>query len=96
MGKGTVELNIYMENESVYIDVTDDGAGFESSNINLDNCETISMRKKGHNSIGLINTHKRIRLIYGEPYGIRIESRINKGSKVTVHIPADRSEIINV
>ena len=96
MGKGTVEVNIYRKNESVYIDVTDDGAGFESSNINLDDFETVSMRKKGHNSIGLINTHKRIRLIYGEPYGIQIESRINKGSKVTVHIPADRSEIINV
>lgn len=96
MGKGTVELNIYRENESIYIEVTDDGTGFKSTNINLDSSETISMRKKGHNSIGLINSHKRIKLMYGEPYGIRIESHINIGSKVTVHIPVDRSEINNV
>lgn len=96
MGKGTIEVSIRMENQSIYIEVTDDGAGFESANINLDDSETISLRKKGHNSIGLINTNKRIKLIYGEHYGIKIESSINQGSKVTVHIPADRSELINV
>lgn len=96
IGKGTIKLNIWEENETLYFEVTDDGAGFESGNINLDDIETINMRKKGHNSIGLINTHKRIKLMYGELYGICIESQINKGSKVTVHIPVDRSEITNV
>ncbi|HEX2926760.1 MAG TPA: sensor histidine kinase [Ruminiclostridium sp.] len=92
IGNGTVELNIRRENESIYIEVADDGVGFESGTVDLDNCETINTRKKGHNSIGLINTHKRIKLMYGELYGIQIESRINEGSKVTVHIPVDRSE----
>ncbi len=96
IGKGTVLLNIRQENESIYFEVLDDGAGFESGSINLDEGETITKRKKGHNSIGLINTHKRIKLMYGEPYGINIESQVGKGSKITVHIPVDRSEISNV
>jgi len=44
----------------------------------------------------MINTNKRIKLMYGELYGISIESEIGKGSKVTVHIPEDRSELTNV
>lgn len=96
IGKGTIELNIRRENESIYFEVIDDGAGFESGSIDLDDNETINMRKKGHNSIGMINTNKRIKLMYGELYGISIESEIGKGSKVTVHIPEDRSELTNV
>ena len=96
IGKGTVELNIYQEKDSIYFEVTDDGNGFESGSIDLDDSETVIMRKKGHNSIGLLNTHKRIKLMYGEAYGIHIESHISKGSKVTVRIPVDRSEISNV
>lgn len=96
LGKGTIKLNIHQENDSVYFEVMDDGSGFESGNINLDDSETIGRKKKMHNNISLINTQKRIKLIYGMPYGIHIESRINEGSKVTVHIPVDRSEVSNV
>ncbi|ACL77537.1 putative sensor with HAMP domain [Ruminiclostridium cellulolyticum H10] len=96
VGKGTIELNIRRENESIFFVVTDDGAGFKTDKINLDDNDTINMRKKGHNSIGLMNTHKRIKLMYGDPYGVQIESRTNIGAKVTVHIPVDRSETDNV
>ncbi len=96
MEKGTVRLSICRKNDSVCFEVIDDGAGFEIGNIDLDDNETILRRKKGHNSIGLMNTHKRIRLIYGEPYGIRIESRLNQGSTVMVNIPVDRGEVTNV
>ncbi|WP_242836687.1 sensor histidine kinase [Clostridium sp. BNL1100] len=96
VGKGTLELTIRRENESIFFEVTDDGAGFKTGKINLEDNETITRRKKGHNNIGLLNTHKRIRLMYGEPYGVQIESKTNIGAKVTVHIPIDRSETDNV
>ncbi len=95
LGKGTVELNIRKENESIYFEVTDNGVGFESGSINLNVDSTVGKRKE-HNSIGLINTHKRIALMYGEPYGIQIESQINEGSKVTVRIPVDKGDSANV
>ncbi|WP_235949575.1 sensor histidine kinase [Paenibacillus glycinis] len=39
-------------------------------------------------SIGLTNIHNRLRLLFGERYGITIESRIDHGTTVTVKIPA--------
>lgn len=44
---------------------------------------------KGYRSgIGVINVHNRIRLQYGDGYGIQIVSRINEGTKVTLTMPA--------
>lgn len=93
LGKGSLNMYIRKKNDSIYFEITDNGAGFENDLIEWDEPESAAMRKPGHNNIGLINTNKRIKLIYGEPYGIRIESTIDKGSKVTIHIPADRGEL---
>jgi len=38
-------------------------------------------------SIGLPNIHSRLRLLFGEGYGIAIESRFGQGTTVTVKIP---------
>lgn len=40
-------------------------------------------------SIGLKNVNARVRLYFGESYGIKIESKQNHGTKVTVVIPED-------
>lgn len=37
--------------------------------------------------IGLTNIHNRLRLLFGEGYGITIESRFGHGTTVTVKIP---------
>jgi two-component system sensor histidine kinase YesM len=39
-------------------------------------------------SIGLTNIHNRLRLLFGERYGITIESRIGYGTTVVVKIPS--------
>jgi len=41
----------------------------------------------GRRGIGLQNVHLRIRLMFGENYGIGIASRLNEGTKVIVTIP---------
>ena len=38
--------------------------------------------------IGLYNTSKRIALVYGEGYGIRIDSKEGKGTRVEIRIPS--------
>ncbi|CAM4201775.1 sensor histidine kinase [Paenibacillus typhae] len=92
LGKGRIHIRIYRKNESVYFEITDNGTGFEHVPRDWNNFENLTIRKQGHNNIGLINTHKRVKLIYGEPYGIEIESDFGAGSRVTLHIPADRGE----
>ena len=38
-------------------------------------------------SIGLVNVNQRIRLFYGEPYGIEIESRKEQGTRISITLP---------
>ncbi|NQX44737.1 sensor histidine kinase [Paenibacillus tritici] len=89
LGKGIIHIRIYRREDSVYFEITDNGNGFEHVPQDWNNFENITIRKQGHNNIGLINTHKRVKLIYGEPYGIEVESELGTGSKVTLHIPTD-------
>ncbi len=44
------------------------------------------------NGIALINTHRRLRLIYGLPYGIDIRSEKGKGTTVTIRFPFSMME----
>ncbi|MNI36964.1 Sensor histidine kinase YpdA [compost metagenome] len=96
LGKGNIHIRIYRRNDSIYFEITDNGNGFEYVPRNWSNFENLTMRKQGHNNIGLINTHKRVKLIYGEPYGIDVESEYGAGAKVTLHIPADQGELPHV
>lgn len=38
-------------------------------------------------SIGLTNVNNRLRNKYGREYGLKIDSKLNKGTKVTMIIP---------
>ncbi|MDQ0873588.1 sensor histidine kinase YesM [Paenibacillus sp. V4I3] len=42
--------------------------------------------KKG--GIGVLNVHRRIQMVYGENYGLRIESVAEQGTKVIMVMPA--------
>lgn len=96
LGKGKILIRIYRRNDSVYFEITDNGSGFEQVPKNWSHFENDTMRKQGHNNIGLINTHKRVKLLYGEPYGIDVESEPGAGARVTLHIPADQGELSHV
>ena len=93
ISKGTVTVNIKKEADTVIFDIIDDGCGFEASEIDI---ESISDRKLNHNSIGLNNTNRRIKLIYGDSYGISIYSKPGSGTIVTVRIPVDEGDVSGV
>ena len=43
--------------------------------------------EKFEEGYGLKNVHNRVRLTYGEEYGVKIESVFGKGTRVLVYIP---------
>ena len=43
---------------------------------------------KHGSGVGVINVHSRIRLMFGEEYGLSIESEPDEGTRVTIRIPA--------
>lgn len=78
VGKGRVVIEISGEDEDLCLTVTDDGVGFGA--------EREESEKKG-NSIGIRNTDKRLKLMYGEAYGIFLDEGVEKGARVIIKIP---------
>ena len=75
------------EEGRLLLSVTDNGAGFTPERLAeiRQTMESSVSWKKRH--IGLMNTHKRLRLTFGEDYGVRIESQSGKSTQITLVLP---------
>lgn len=78
------------DDDMLMIEVEDDGVGFtpyklaQIQSTLAEDGEDISMKEGG---FGLENVNKRIKLYYGEKYGVSIQSQYRSGTTVTVAIP---------
>jgi two-component system sensor histidine kinase YesM len=75
------------DDELLLIDIFDNGLGMTKEELdNLTN--SIHVRdKKSKSSIGLYNINKRIKLFYGEAYGMEIKSTPLEGTLVSLTLP---------
>ena len=98
--KGVIKLNAQISGDEVLIEVVDNGLGIEkdelemiNDKLSMDN-ETYfrSMESNGKKSIGIDNVNRRIKLLYGEEYTLRLESVPGEYTKVIVHIPYSKSD----
>ena len=96
VGIGRLAVNIRMEEDAVVFEVIDNGVGFDTGSLCLNAQDTPLRASEKHTHIGLYNSNKRIKLLYGEQYRITIYSRINEGTTVVVRIPADHGGLMNV
>lgn len=84
-----------LEGDDLLLTVTDDGAGMDEQTLKKVN-NTIAARANDRqtqsDSIGLANVHNRIRLNYGEEYGVSITSIPFTGTTVTIRLPARYKE----
>ena len=89
-GADMIVVTSEIEDEDLLITVSDDGAGMDAETLDRV-CTKITEWSRGKvaqsDSIGLANVHRRIRLNYGEPYGISINSIPDIGTTVTVRLP---------
>lgn len=86
---GTLEISIYQEDNYLMIKIADDGIGMSEEMVEeiRDHIEIRGDEEKKKQSIGIQNVNQRIKLTYGEKYGITIESGENKGSIFTICLP---------
>jgi len=85
-GEGEISLKGYEKDGDIYISVTDNGMGIPKET--LDTLLTDKARSRGRGSgIGLWNVNQRISLYFKGNYGLEIESELDEGTTVTIHLP---------
>ncbi len=92
MVRVTLEYVTSNQKEEILIHVIDNGAGFNaakvvSEKVGLENDGSIRRDK-----MGLNNTNQRLKLIYGEQYGLIIHSKEMEGTDIEIHIPKKMME----
>lgn len=85
-GDGEILVRGYEKDGDIYIDIIDNGIGMPPEQVEILLKEGVQKRKRG-SGIGLINVDQRIKLYFGEDYGLHIESEPDEGTKVTIHLP---------
>ncbi len=74
--QGTISLNIYAVENKVYIDVVNKGVMTEEDYRKVEYLLGPDFKKEGvgSTSLGIRNVNRRLKIIYGEDYGLTIES----------------------
>jgi two-component system sensor histidine kinase YesM len=98
VGPGKVSVHISSDGQRLLIEVTDDGVGMSESVLDEINRRLASpeaakgsedkMRKGG---IALVNVDNRIKLLFGELYGLRVSSIAGFGTRVEIVLPIRRA-----
>ncbi len=85
---GVIDIRIYEGEEAIYIEVEDNGMGMDAAKTEHFNQifrgEAVRSADYG---IGLFNVNERIKLNFGNAYGLSIESSQDKGTKVIIKHP---------
>lgn len=89
---GKVSIKIYRSDQDIHIFVSDNGCGmpFERSveiNHSMIHNRDLSQNNSKSTGVAMVNVNSRIKLQYGEEYGVRIYSTLGKGTDVEVSMP---------
>ncbi|NMA64653.1 MAG: histidine kinase, partial [Clostridiaceae bacterium] len=87
--KSSIKIRIRQIKGSLYITVIDSGVGMDRQTLIKLRQKLVSTSKTSSKHIGLYNTNKRIKLLYGEKYGLRILSRKGLGTSVRIILPIE-------
>ena len=81
--KGLIKIKGLCDDNNIILIVSDDGIGIEKDaldELNKTLSETSFTNEKSH--IGLSNVNQRIKIIFGDSYGIHVESTVDVGTDV--------------
>ncbi len=81
---GKIIIKGRLEDQKIFLSVNDNGIGIEPEQLNT---ILLSNAIEAH-GYGLKNINERIKLFYGNKYGLSITSELNKGTTVLITIPA--------
>lgn len=83
---GLIRVLGYQENGDLFFSVSDNGGGIAPEELARLQ-DYIAGLNSDYTSIGLRNTHCRLELFFGKPYGLSIRSVPGRGTSVTLRMP---------
>ena len=86
---GLIQIHIFSREQTLYIRIRDNGVGISKENIDRMLTDTSRVTKHYMSGIGLPNVDRRIKLVYGQEYGLAIDSEVGVYTCVTVSLPLE-------
>ena len=94
IGKGNVRIQIETTASRLIITISDNGVGMTeerlreiNDKLNRTTLEYIKPNDETHSGIAAVNVNNRIKLLFGEEYGICMYSTLNVGTDVEITLP---------
>ena len=87
-GDGDILVKSYKNGENLYIDIIDNGLGMTQEVADKLLISNISNHQKKGSGIGLRNVHERIKLYFGDKYGLEVYSEPDEGTTIRIHMPS--------
>lgn len=84
---GEIRVTGRVENGTVILAVSDNGLGMTQEEAELVLTDSTRIHKHG-SGVGLVNVNRRIQLLFGREYGLRMESEPDEGTTVLFEFPA--------
>lgn len=89
-GKGRVTISSQMSEQGFRIIVTDNGIGMDENKLNMVRKQIYShMEEDRRTRIGIRNVHQRLKLYYGDEFGVSIYSSKDTGTEVEILLPLE-------
>lgn len=85
---GRAQLHISIKNDVLWITIQDNGCGIDPETLTQIQYNISHHNPEDARSIGLYNINQRIKLRYGDEFGMQIDSIQGAGTTVTLSIPA--------
>lgn len=87
-GEGDILVKSYKKEEDLYIDIIDNGLGMPQEVADRLLIDNINNNQKKGSGIGLRNVHERIKLYFGDKYGLEVYSEPDEGTTIRIHMPS--------
>lgn len=87
-GVGRIIVSVFEDNGYVYIEVADNGPGFDLGELEqIWSNDQVQQKKYKESGVGLKNVHERLTIRFGSPYGLMICSSPGEGTTIRIRIP---------
>ena len=79
--EGSIKVKILKEEDKVIVNIFDNGSGIKEKEIE----EILNGKSQG---IGVYNSNRRIKIYYGDEYGIEMKSEVSEYTETTIKLPS--------